>query len=78
MGYQNFMRGMSNGGAVYGRNEALTDDALRARVPSIFAAEAHESRSARFAPVPTIDVLNWALADFCSTWTGCLKRSGVT
>ena len=28
MGYQNFMRGMSNGGAVYGRGEALTDAAL--------------------------------------------------
>ncbi|OWJ75040.1 DUF932 domain-containing protein [Haematobacter genomosp. 1] len=58
MGYQNFMRGMTNGGSIYGRGEALTDDALRARVPSIFAAEAHASRSARFAPVPTIDVLN--------------------
>ncbi|WP_435171769.1 DUF932 domain-containing protein, partial [Falsirhodobacter sp. 1013] len=58
MGYQNFMRGMTNGGSIRGHGEALTDDALRARVPSIFAAEAHESRSARFAPVPTIDVLN--------------------
>lgn len=38
--------------------EALTDDQLRRIAPSIFATEAHESRSARFAPVPTIDVLN--------------------
>lgn len=36
----------------------LTDDNLMRLAPSIFATEAHESRSARFAPVPTIDVLN--------------------
>lgn len=48
MGYMNrYMRGMSNGGFATGK--ALTDDELRARVPSIFATEAHESRSERFA-----------------------------
>lgn len=36
----------------------LDDDQLRAVAPSIFATEAHESRSARFAPVPTVNVLN--------------------
>lgn len=35
----------------------LTDDQLRAVVPSVFMAEAHESRSSRFAPVCTADVL---------------------
>lgn len=35
----------------------LNEDELRRAAPSIFALEAHESRSARFAPVPTIDVL---------------------
>lgn len=30
---------------------------LRARVPSLFATDAHESRSARFAPIPTWDVV---------------------
>lgn len=35
----------------------LTDDVLQSRVPSIFATEAHESRSARFVPVPTIEVV---------------------
>jgi hypothetical protein len=59
----NFRRIMSNmntnpGGRLMARDGALDDDALRAAVPSIFATEAHESRSARFAPVPTIDVLN--------------------
>lgn len=54
--YSRYMRGMSNGGFASG--EALCDDALRAKVPSIFAMEAHESRSERFAAIPTIDVLN--------------------
>ncbi|PIL17698.1 hypothetical protein P775_23560 [Puniceibacterium antarcticum] len=44
MSYMNrYMRGISNGGFATGK--ALTDDELRARVPSIFATEAHESRS---------------------------------
>jgi hypothetical protein len=38
--------------------EALSDDQLRRVAPSIFATEAHESRSARFAPVPTVTVLD--------------------
>jgi hypothetical protein len=51
--------GMSNGGAIRARDgEVLTNDALRAAVPSIFATEAHESRSARFAPIPTVAVLD--------------------
>ncbi|WP_171181060.1 DUF932 domain-containing protein [Ruegeria sp. HKCCD8929] len=56
MGYNRYMRGMSNGGLVTG--QALSDDDLRKAVPSIFATEAHESRSERFVPVPTIDVLS--------------------
>lgn len=55
MGFNRFMRGMNVSGHASG--EALTDDELRAAVPSIFATEAHESRSTRFAPVPTITVL---------------------
>ena len=35
----------------------LSDDELRARAPSIFATEAHESRSDRFAPIPTAAVI---------------------
>ena len=54
-----YMRGMSNGGIIGARSgEALTDEQLRQVVPSIFATEAHESRSARFAAVPTIHVLD--------------------
>lgn len=36
---------------------ALTDDEMFQAAPSIFATTAHESRSARFAPIPTIEVL---------------------
>lgn len=36
---------------------ALSEDELRKLAPSIFATSAHESRSERFQPIPTIDVL---------------------
>lgn len=40
-----------------GSARALTDDEMFRAAPSIFALSAHESRSTRFAPIPTIDVL---------------------
>jgi hypothetical protein len=61
--FNRFTRGMSVGSQILGRNEALTDDQLRAAVPSIFATEAHESRSARFTPIPTIKVLDGLRAE---------------
>jgi hypothetical protein len=42
---------------------ALTEDEMRAKAPSIFAIDAHESRSERFAPVPTIEVLRALAAE---------------
>jgi hypothetical protein len=36
----------------------LSDDQIRSVAPSIFAEAAHESRSARYTYIPTIDVLN--------------------
>ena len=39
-------------------HEALTDDQIRTIAPSIYAQEAHDSRSERYAYIPTIDVLN--------------------
>lgn len=39
-------------------NRPLCDDEIRAVAPSIFAQSAHESRSARYTYIPTIDVLN--------------------
>lgn len=40
-----------------GSARALTEDELRKLAPSIFATTAHHSRSERFAPIPTIDVV---------------------
>ena len=36
---------------------ALTEDEMRRVAPSIFAVSAHESRSDRFQPIPTIEIL---------------------
>lgn len=41
----------------FARNEALTEAELHRLAPSLFATEAHHSRSDRFAPVPTIDIV---------------------
>jgi hypothetical protein len=47
----------------YGKNarfdtgRPLTEDELYKLVPSVFATTAHESRSTRFAPIPTIEVV---------------------
>jgi hypothetical protein len=35
----------------------LTEDQLRARIPSLFATEAHDSRSERFSPIPTYAII---------------------
>ena len=59
MAYQRYMKGMSNGGSIAARDgEVLTNSELAAVVPSLFATEAHESRSDRFVPIPTINVLD--------------------
>lgn len=43
--------------ARFDSGRAMTEDEIRAVAPSVFAVTAHESRSERFAPIPTIDVL---------------------
>lgn len=43
--------------ARFDTGRAMTDDELRRFAPSIFATTAHASRSDRFAPIPTIEVL---------------------
>lgn len=42
----------------YRASSPLSDDQIRAVAPSVFAAEAHASRSERYTYVPTIDVLS--------------------
>lgn len=48
---------ISNGTSIRSNDAPLTDDQIRKFAPSIFATEAHESRSERYAYIPTIDVL---------------------
>lgn len=43
--------------ARFDTGRGMTEDELRAKCPSVFAVTAHESRSERFAPIPTIEVL---------------------
>lgn len=43
--------------ARFDTGRALTEDELRQLAPSVFAVTAHESRSERFAPIPTIEVV---------------------
>ncbi|NTE37634.1 DUF932 domain-containing protein [Agrobacterium tumefaciens] len=43
--------------ARFDTGRALTEDELRRSAPSIFATSAHESRSERFRPIPTIEIL---------------------
>lgn len=40
-----------------GTARAMTEDELRKAAPSIFALTAHESRSERFQPIPTIEII---------------------
>ncbi|MEM1346875.1 MAG: DUF932 domain-containing protein [Pseudomonadota bacterium] len=52
------MRGMSDGGRIAARGtQPLALEEIAAAVPAVFATEAHESRSARFAYIPTAQVL---------------------
>jgi len=43
--------------ARFDTGRAMTEDEMRKAAPSIFAVEAHESRSDRFSAIPTIEVL---------------------
>jgi len=45
-------------GGVYRSNSPLGDDQMMRVAPSIFAENAHVSRSARYTYIPTIDVIN--------------------
>lgn len=55
---------MTRNGSIYAQTarfdsqaRALTEDELRTMAPSIFATTAHESRSDRFRPIPTIEIV---------------------
>jgi hypothetical protein len=60
---------MIRNGSVYANSarfdsaRSLTEDELFRLAPSIFATSAHDSRSERFQPIPTIDVLRGLMAE---------------
>ena len=59
MAYNRYMKGMSNGGNIFWDGATpLENSELRHAVPSLFATEAHDSRSDRFVPIPTVHVLD--------------------
>ena len=43
--------------ARFDTGRALSEDEMRRVAPSLFATAAHESRSERFQPIPTIEIL---------------------
>jgi len=53
----NDINGTYSPNARFSTARALTEDEMRKAAPSIFATEAHESRSERFRPIPTIEIL---------------------
>lgn len=80
MGYNfsRFTRGIAPGSRIFAADgEPLSNDVLRAAVPSIFATEAHESRSARFAPVPTVTVLDGLRAEGFEPFSAVQARTRV-
>lgn len=80
MGYNfsRFTRGIAPGSRIFAADgEPLSNDMLRAAVPSIFATQAHESRSARFAPVPTVTVLDGLRAEGFEPFSAVQARTRV-
>ncbi|NWJ25365.1 DUF932 domain-containing protein [Rhizobium sp. RM] len=49
--------------ARFDTGRAMTEDEMRNIAPSIFATSAHESRSERFQPIPTIEILRALTAE---------------
>lgn len=55
----------------------LTEIELRQVAPSVFAAEAHDSRSARYAYVPTIEILNGLAKHGFRPFMACQSTSRI-
>jgi len=57
----------TNGRVFAAPGSSLSTDELMARVPSIFAEEAHESRSGRYVYIPTIEIVEQLRRDGWAT-----------
>jgi hypothetical protein len=64
----------SRGSTVARADRALSNDEIRAAAPSIFADAAHESRSARYTYIPTIDVLDGLRREGFAPFMACQTR----
>ena len=64
----------SRGSTVARADRALSNDEIRAAAPSIFADAAHESRSARYTYIPTIDVLAGLRREGFAPFMACQTR----
>ena len=62
------------GSTVARADRALSNDEIRAAAPSIFADAAHESRSARYTYIPTIDVLDGLRREGFAPFMACQTR----
>lgn len=64
---QAISRGMRGGSMGMGNHDrmdhALSDDELKRYAPSVFAMAAHESRSERFQPIPTFNIIQGLRAE---------------
>ena len=64
----------SRGSTVARADRALSNDEICAAAPSIFADAAHESRSARYTYIPTIDVLDGLRREGFAPFMACQTR----
>jgi hypothetical protein len=64
----------ANGGTSVRSNFPLTDDQIRKVAPSIFADEAHASRSERYTYIPTINVLQGLRKEGFQPFMACQAR----
>lgn len=55
-------------------DSALTNDAIASVAPSIFAEEAHDSRSERYLYIPTVEVLDGLRAQGFEAFMACQTR----
>jgi hypothetical protein len=55
----------------------LTDDQIIRATPSVFAESAHESRSSRYAYIPTIEVVNGLRSEGFEPFMACQARTRV-
>jgi hypothetical protein len=75
--FTNNLHNFSRGAAINRVQEPLTMDALRVIVPSAFATSAHESRSNRYAYIPTANVIEAMMREGFQPFKATQSRSRI-